>query len=352
MLTGQYDRASFLLESKGLLPLYAAARYLAAKCKIEKDEWEDALDILGDGPAADAPAEQEDDFLEIENVASAVSVLRGLVYEELDNRPQAVIAYKRALMLDVHCFEAFDRLTSHHMLTGAEELALLEALPFDVQCGADAAVIKHMYTSKIKKYEVLPEAMAAYTPPPSIAANRELAVSRAERHYVDCEFRQCYQITAHVLDEDPFHHSCLPIHLACQVELKDTNGLFFKAHQLVDSYPEKPVSWFAVGCYYYLIGNNENARRYFGKASRLDLNFGPAWLGFGHSFALEGEHDQAMTAYCTANRLLSGCHLPLLCIGIEYIATNNPTEAKQHFKQAYEICNRDPLVLHELVRWM
>ena len=75
---------------------------------------------------------------------------------------------------------------------------------------------------------------------------------------------------------------------ACQVELKDTNGLFFKAHQLVDSYPEKPVSWFAVGCYYYLIGNNENARRYFGKASRLDLNFGPAWLGFGHSFALEG----------------------------------------------------------------
>ena len=55
-----------------------------------------------------------------------------------------------------------------------------------------------------------------------------------------------------------------------------------------------------------------------------------------------------MTAYCTANRLLSGCHLPLLCIGIEYIATNNPTEARQHFKQAYEICNRDPLVLHEL----
>ena len=25
--------------------------------------------------------------------------------------------------------------------------------------------------------------------------------------------------------------------------------------------------------------------------------FGPAWLAYGHSFALENEHDQAMAAY-------------------------------------------------------
>ena len=55
MLTEQYDRASFLLESTGLLQLYACARYLAAKCKVAKDEWEEALDILGDGPALDQP---------------------------------------------------------------------------------------------------------------------------------------------------------------------------------------------------------------------------------------------------------------------------------------------------------
>ena len=27
-----------------------------------------------------------------------------------------------------------------------------------------------------------------------------------------------------VLDEDPFHHDCLAVHIACQVELQDVNG--------------------------------------------------------------------------------------------------------------------------------
>ena len=55
---------------------------------------------------------------------------------------------------DVHCYEAFDRLTAHHMLTGVEELALLAKLPFVAQCGEDAEMIRYMYASKIKKYEV------------------------------------------------------------------------------------------------------------------------------------------------------------------------------------------------------
>ena len=84
------------------------------------------------------------------------------------------------------------------------------------------------------------------------------------------------------------------------------------------------------------------------RASRLDIHFGPAWLGFGHSFAAEGEHDQANAAYSTAARLMSGCHLPLLYIGMECIATNNTSMARQYFVQAHEICDRDPLVLHEL----
>ena len=46
-------------------------------------------------------------------------------------------------------------------------------------------------------------------------------------------------------------------------------GLFYTAHKLVDSYADKPISWFAVGCYYYLIGNNESARKFFGRASQV-----------------------------------------------------------------------------------
>lgn len=66
------------------------------------------------------------------------------------------------------------------------------------------------------------------------------------------------------------------------------------AHKLVDLYPDDAISWYAVGCYYDLINKSEQARRYLTKAASLDRLFGPAWLAFGHSFAKEKEHDQAV----------------------------------------------------------
>jgi hypothetical protein len=46
---------------------------------------------------------------------------------------------------------------------------------------------------------------------------------------------------------------------------------------------------------------------YNSKAIEADEHFGYAYLGFGHSFAAESEHDQALAAYTTAARLLRGC---------------------------------------------
>jgi len=66
------------------------------------------------------------------------------------------------------------------------------------------------------------------------------------------------------------------------------------------------VSWFAVGCYYLSSGKQELARRYLSKSTSLDRVFGPAWLAYGHSFAAENEHDQAMAAYFTASQLMKG----------------------------------------------
>ncbi len=88
-------------------------------------------------------------------------------------------------------------------------------------------------------------------------------MSEAERLYYQCEFRKCHEITSKVLDGDPYHHSTLPLHLACMYELRDTHALYYTAHKLVDNYPDMPVAWFAVGCYYLLIRNNDKARRYF-----------------------------------------------------------------------------------------
>lgn len=42
------------------------------------------------------------------------------------------------------------------------------------------------------------------------------------------------------------------------------------------------------------------------KANLIDPRFAPAWIAFAHSFAYEGEHDQAIVAYSTCARLFRG----------------------------------------------
>lgn len=42
------------------------------------------------------------------------------------------------------------------------------------------------------------------------------------------------------------------------------------------------------------------------KATTLERKYGPAWIAYGHSFAVESEHDQAMAAYFTAAQLMKG----------------------------------------------
>jgi anaphase-promoting complex subunit 6 len=120
------------------------------------------------------------------------------------------------------------------------------------------------------------------------------------------------------------------------------------AHKLVDFNPDDAISWYAVGSYYILINKPEQGRRYLTKAASLDRLFGPAWLSYGHSFAKEKEHDQAMAAYFKATQLMRGCHLPLLYIGVECGLTKNYEMAEKFFYQAMSLAPLDVFVLHEL----
>ena len=42
-------------------------------------------------------------------------------------------------------------------------------------------------------------------------------------------------------------------------------------YRLVDLYPEWVISWFAVGCYYYMAGKQDPARRY-------EIRHSSAWI--------------------------------------------------------------------------
>ncbi|XP_006927488.1 cell division cycle protein 16 homolog isoform X3 [Panthera pardus] len=190
---------------------------------------------------------------------------------------------------------------------------------------------------------VLPESVDG------LQENLDVVVSLAERHYYNCDFKMCYKLTSVVMEKDPFHANCLPVHIGTLVELNKANELFYLSHKLVDLYPSNPVSWFAVGCYYLMVGHkNEHARRYLSKATTLEKTYGPAWVAYGHSFAVESEHDQAMAAYFTAAQLMKGCHLPMLYIGLEYGLTNNSKLAERFFGQALSIAPEDPFVMHEV----
>lgn len=50
-------------------------------------------------------------------------------------------------------------------------------------------------------------------------------VAQAEKYYYDCDYQQCSILTEKVLKQDPYHMACLPIHISCQVELKESNSM-------------------------------------------------------------------------------------------------------------------------------
>ena len=78
------------------------------------------------------------------------------------------------------------------------------------------------------------------------------------------------------------------------------------AHDLVEDDPGSATTWYAVGLWYFSGKRWAEARRYFSKANLIDSRFAPAWIAFAHSFAYEGEHDHAITAYSTSARLFPG----------------------------------------------
>lgn len=59
-------------------------------------------------------------LLSMFQLTSSILFLKGRVYEAMDNRGLAADCYKQALQRDVHCYEAFEALVQHQMLSAQE----------------------------------------------------------------------------------------------------------------------------------------------------------------------------------------------------------------------------------------
>ncbi|KAK3198639.1 hypothetical protein Dsin_022054 [Dipteronia sinensis] len=365
-----YRRAFHLLNASQIVLRDLRFRYLAAKCLEELKEWDQCLSMLGeakvddDGNVYDTKdsnvmyLDKDGEDREI-HISSAICFLRGKAYEALENRAQARQWYKAAIKADPLCYEALECLIENHMLTCEEETSLLSSLEF----GTEDGWLSSFYSCLIKKYdkENVVEAkfrelekesydgnLASPSFTHSLRNNTDLVTCKAEYYHQCGEYQKCFELTSILLEKDPFHLKCTLVHLAAAMELEHSNELYLMACNLVKDYPQKALSWFAVGCYYYCIKKYDQSRRFFSKATNLDGTFPPAWIGFGNAYAAQEEGDQAMLAYRTAARLFPGCHLPTLYIGMEYMRTHSFKLAEQFFMQAKTICPSDPLVYNEL----
>ncbi|KAI0166878.1 TPR-like protein [Hypoxylon sp. FL1284] len=389
--TGNYTRAQAFLSKQDLVTRNPSCRYLAGHCFIKQFRFDEALAVLGErnpthlisnptskrktqhaaGRSAaahhgrgatkahdrrDEPSEEERANRRIE---AAMCFLRGICYAKQNAFDRAKECYKDAVRIDAQCFEAFQQLMKNSLMSPDEEWQFLESLDFDAitipgdaSSSQEAAEFTRMlYTTRLSKYRNPASFTTAYdslSTHYNLASNPDLLLARADLLFTQCRYKDALAITESVLQEDKYNFSIYPLHLACLYELGRKNVLFLVAHDLADSHPEEPSTWLAVGTYYFSIGKIAEARRYFSKASMMDPHFGPAWIGFAHTFAAEGEHDQAISAYSTAARLFMGTHLPQVFLGMQNHALNNMTLADEFLKTAYGLCRTDPLLLNEM----
>ncbi|CEP21801.1 unnamed protein product [Cyberlindnera jadinii] len=347
---GDYYRARQLLSRQRLDTTSVSCRYLAALCLMKMEQWDEALDIVGEtNPFRNAShkAQNTDGGIKWE---ASLCFIRGEIYANQNNLERAKECYTEAILVDVKCYEAFDELVRNDMLKPQEEWELLMQLDFS-ELGDNDEFIHQLYVTRLNKYinqKNQENAHFILKEEYSMTNNSDVIVSRAETLYVQCKFQKCLELCEEVLKEDELNFATLPIYLASLHELRAKNKLYLISHKLAEHYPKKPISWLAVGIYYLAINKIPEARKYFSKASSLNPNFSEAWIGFAHTFAAEGEHDQAIAAYSTASRFFPGSHLPNLFLGMQYLQMGNLTLTSEYLMSSFSICPKDPLLLNEI----
>ncbi|KAM7198057.1 anaphase-promoting complex subunit cut9 [Naviculisporaceae sp. PSN 640] len=391
---GNYTRAQTLLNKQDLVNLNPSCRYLSAHCLIKQNQFNEALALLGEHSpshlftnnakrktargahgrpapalgkaAASRGVDRKGSDTDLDGEASTrkyeagMCYLRGLCYAKQNAFDRAKEAYKDALRIDVQCFEAFSQLVKNSLMSPDEEDEFMSSMDFTaIKAPGDdpvdedevATYVQMLYHTQLSKYrnpQLFNTAIESLSTHYGLSQNADILLARADLLHTQCRFKDALAITQSILDDDKYNFAVYPTHLSCLYELKKTNVLFLIAHELADTHPEEPCTWLAVAIYYFATNKIAEARRYFSKASMMDANFGPAWIGFAHTFAAEGEHDQAVTAYSTAARLFTGTHLPQVFLGMQNHAMNNMTAAEEFLKTAYSLCRTDPLLLNEM----
>ena len=344
--SGQYQRASNLLQKNSQYQQSSLLCYLLAKCHAACKEWEVVLTILSyvNFEATKKVDKDLSKITNIENVESSCLLLEGVAHENLGTIPKAIECFTAALKADVFCVEALDHLTSKHYLTADEEQKIIEGLPFNKQCTRDEeSILLYLYQSKTKGCKqfsnaALPESCK------QLENCSDIMCSIAEKKNP----RVSYSLTSKVLEQDQFNEEAILLHVSTCVCQKKSTELYALGQRLVSNFPELPVAWYTVACYYFTICQYADAAKYLEKVLSIDKMFAHGWLVYGLSFADRGEHDQAISAFSNAAHIMRGSHLPLLYLAREYFHTGVIAISVGFVKKALAMAPTDPTVLQEI----
>ncbi|CAL9730217.1 anaphase-promoting complex subunit Cdc16p [Monosporozyma unispora] len=352
------DPDNINVPTNNLVTVNIMCRYLLALCFVQIQKFEEALDVVGEtNPFIDDSVNSNDTLLSQKQqtdggikLESSLCFLRGKIYCAMNNFEKAKLAFKEAVRVDIKNFEAFDTLIGRYLLTPQEEWDFVNELDFSI-LDDNEEMIKNFYMlrlSKLVNTNKIKDAQELLTNEYNLYSNTDIVCSKIDLLYLKGRFDQCLDICEQFLAKDSFNPKILPTYVTCLFELSAKNKLFLLSHKLAENWPKNPITWFSVATYYMTVNKIGQARKFFSKASILDPTFAPAWLGFAHTYALEGEQDQALAAYSTAARFFPGSHLPYLFLGMQYMNSNTLSLAEEYFNLSYDICPTDPLLLNEM----
>ncbi|WFD30859.1 anaphase-promoting complex subunit Cut9 [Malassezia sp. CBS 17886] len=369
MLPAGVERAQLLAAGAAprgpcLVNWSSPCRYLAAQCLVRLGKFHDALELTGEdhtrwtaGNTSSTRMPALDGGLKL---GSSVCHLRGQIYMRLEETAKAKEAFVLALALDVKNYDSFSALVDGQLLGGDEQWDFVQGLEYVAQAGRDAdtqealAWVRSMYTLRLAKHTASHARRAAaarqavWRRHAAMASHPDVLYSLADELYANMQYEDAYAVTRRILELDPSYMLSLPVHIACMYYLPHLRpALFLLAHHLTERDPDSCEAWYAVGVWYASAARWAEARRYFSKSSLLDPRFAPSWIAFGHSFALEGESDQAVTAYATAARKFQFSGFPRLFIGMEHLVQGNKNLATLFLDSSADELGSDPLCANE-----
>lgn len=273
------------------------------------------------------------------SLVASLYVLVGKCFDMLEHRARARRALVGCARLDPACLEAVEYLVEHGLLTAAQKATLLAEL--SKTCPVKE--ILEMHTLILS-----PSSMAAAKLTATVPGCASWTARCAEACFVRNRIDDAYRLSRQAYTVDPYNKSGLAVYVACLASLQLKSELFYLGHELVTSDPRSALSWYTVGCYYWICGKHELAQKYLLKATKLDKRQAGAWVLLGHVLSAQEESEQAISAYRTASRLLPEDCRPMALIAKELAKTNHLAPALHMLSAALDLSPEEPGLLNDM----